>query len=178
MRQLTWLLPILAGRWYEKTSMSHRRLSSILRDLIASPQFCNSNQILHVAGFGETTVSDFFVRFDHISHVHVGCYKGYWGRITSMGKDCFGEIWLNTGYPSDPSIFVPNHLYNTLSTRFRLEDTPVMGMYVLVFGTFQIGRSGKQYIEIADLCSITMSNPPSHWFCRGNSHDAIREGFH
>lgn len=150
------------GRVARQNIVSHRRLSSILRDLIASPEFRDSHRIIHVAGLSETTVCNFFVQFDQVTNAHVGRFMGYWGRLTSVGIENSGEFWLNTGYRGTLSIFVPSHLVDALRSRFRLDDTSVVGAYVLVFGTFQIGRSGKPFIEVADLCSITMSNPPSH----------------
>jgi hypothetical protein len=154
-----------SGTVRRQNIVSHRRLSSILRDLIASPQFCNSNQILHVAGFGEATVSDFFMRFDNISNAHVGRFMGYWGRLTCAKEGDSHALWLNTGKPGDLSILVPFQLADALRSRFGIEDRgdlTAAGMFVLVFGTLHVSWHGKPYIEIADLCSITMCNPPSY----------------
>ena len=153
------------GASVRQNIVSHRRPSSILRDLISLPGFCNSNQIVYVAGCGETTVANFFVPFNRLSYEHRGCFMGYWGRLTCAKDGYPPALWLNTGMPGDLSILVPYHLANALRSRFGIEDRgdlTAAGMYVLVFGTLHISISGKPYIEIADLCSITMCNPPSH----------------
>ena len=149
------------GRVVRQNIVSHRRLSSLLRELITSPQFSSSNQIIHVAGCGETSVSKFFVRFDQVTNAHANRFMGYWGMLTCAKEGYPPALWLNTGMPGDLSILVPCHLANTLRSRFGIEDRgdlTAAGMFVLVFGILHVSMFGKPYIEIADLCSITMCN--------------------
>lgn len=105
------------------------------------------------------------MQFDQVTNAHVGRFMGYWGRLTCAKEGYPPALWLNTGMPGDLSIVVPYHLANALRVRFGIEERgnlTAAGMYVLVFGTLHVSWYGKSYIDIADLCSITMSNPPSH----------------
>jgi hypothetical protein len=68
-------------------AMMNRRLSTILRNLVASRQFRTSRQVLEVAGVGESYVVDFFVSFTSVTEEHEGQYKGFWG------NDCRWAYW-------------------------------------------------------------------------------------
>ena len=71
---------------------TRRRPSSLLNELINSPQFSESRQRLVIDGFGETTVADFFVNLGRYSPDHINQFHGYWGRIESVCMGSTGEL--------------------------------------------------------------------------------------
>lgn len=91
-------------------AVMHRRLSTILRNLIMSEQFRTSLQTIDVVGVGEFTVADFFIRYSAVTQMHEGHHYGYWGMVAdaNFGKD--GVLWLNSGGRGDMSICVPAQL--------------------------------------------------------------------
>jgi hypothetical protein len=109
-----------AGLGGNHTAITHRRPSSILKDLISSPQFGASNQALGIAGLGVTTVADFFVPFEKIGREHVGHFHGYWGAISHVRRGISDELWLNTHSRFDMSICIPRHMVEAFQMRFKM----------------------------------------------------------
>lgn len=135
----------------------HRRLSTILRNLMVSGEFRTSRQIVEISGIGEFTVADFFVQFDAVAHHHENQYRGYWGMVVSARFGQTDALWLNSGGRDDVSICVPEQFVNELYARFRISDEEdLAGMYVLVLGTLRTSQSGKKYVQAEDLGFITL----------------------
>jgi hypothetical protein len=140
---------------------SHRRLSTLLRNILEVPDFVQSPQALYVQGIGQTRVCDFFVNFRQINQTHLGQLMGHWGALSSVGQGNSGELWLNTGYggSGDVSICVPAHLINALYERHAIHSGSAWepeSCFALVVGTVHLSQGGKPYIEVADLCNVAV----------------------
>jgi hypothetical protein len=140
----------------------HRRLSTILTNLVTSDQFRASQQIIEIPGSGEFTVKDFFVQLKDATSTHINEYRGYWGKIVNARPDArFGNnaLWLNSGNHKDMSVCIPEHLINLLCERFRISRSNVSelnGKYLLVIGSLIAAASGKKYVQVADLGYVTI----------------------
>jgi len=135
----------------------HRRLSTILRNLIMSEQFRTSRQIIEIVGVGEFSVADFFVHFSAVAPMHIGQYRGYWGMVADARFGQTGALWLNSGGRDDMSICVAEPLVDELHQRFRIaEEEDLAGAYTLVFGTLRSSQAGKKYVQAEDLGFITV----------------------
>jgi hypothetical protein len=135
----------------------HRRLSTILRNLMMSGQFRTSRQIVEIAGVGEFTVGNFFVPFGTVAAVHDNQYRGYWGMVVSARFGQTGALWLNSGGRDDMSVCVPEQFVNELYERFRITDEEdLAGIYALVLGTLRTSQGGKKYVQVEDLGFITL----------------------
>lgn len=135
----------------------HRRLSTILHNLMMSGQFRTSRQIVEIAGVGEFTVADFFVQFGAVAAVHDKQYRGYWGMVVSARLGQTGAVWLNSGSPDDMSICVSEQFVNELYERFRISDEEELaGTYALVLGTLRTSQAGKKYVQVEDIGFITL----------------------
>ncbi|MEB0137650.1 MULTISPECIES: hypothetical protein [unclassified Undibacterium] len=135
----------------------HRRLSTILRNLVVSEQFRTSQQILEISGVGEFSVADFFVPFASIMSEHDGKYRGYWGMISDARMGQNGSLWLNSGGKGDVSLVIGEALVNQAYERFNLGDEEdIAGAYALVFGTLRMSQNGKKYVEVENLGFFTL----------------------
>lgn len=135
----------------------HRRLSTVLRNLMMSGQFRTSRQIIEIAGVGEFTVADFFVPFGAVAAAHDHQYRGYWGMVVSARFGQTDALWLNSGGREDMSICVPEQFVNELYERFRITDEEELsGTYALVLGTLRTSQGGKKYVQVEDLGLITL----------------------
>lgn len=146
--------------WATRTQ-THRRPSSLLNDLIHSPQFNESRQPLVVQGI-ETTVSDFFVRLDDLSPENINQFHGYWGKIESACRGSTDELWLNSAGQGYPSVCVSRHLVDELLNRHgihRIDLSLFSGAYVLVIGDLRTSLASKLYIEVKDLANIAFYFP-------------------
>lgn len=139
-------------------AVMHRRLSRLLRNLIDTPEFRTSQQILEVAGVGEFSVANFFVPFDAVSQEYEKRYRGYWGRITIARFWENVRLCLNTGDRGSMSIWVPMRFVNELYERFHVSDEKgLSGRYALVLGTLKVSSpTGKKYVEVGDTGYITL----------------------
>lgn len=145
------------GGGHRPDATMHRRLSTILRNLVASEQFRTSRQILEISGVGEFTVADFFVPFASILPSHDGQYRGYWGMVADAGMGKGGALWLNSGGQGDVSLVVGDVLVRQLYRRFGLTDEEdLAGAYALVFGTLKVSQNNKKYVKVDDLGFFTL----------------------
>lgn len=135
----------------------HRRLSTILRNLMMSEQFRTSHQMVEITGVGEFTVANFFVPFGAVAPAHVNQYRGYWGMLVSARFGQTGALWLNSGGRDDMSVCVPEQFVNELYVRFRISDEEELaGIYALVLGNLRTSQDGKKYVRVEDLCFIAL----------------------
>ncbi|SHN16888.1 hypothetical protein SAMN05216593_1111 [Pseudomonas asturiensis] len=144
-----------------QTSVSHRRLSTLLKNLMHSEDFCRSDQLIALPE-GEYRVKDLFVKFDEINVHHLNSFRGYWGLITDAGlsKGESKSLWLNSGATDDVSIVVDASLSVPFLERFPVADTDELsGSYVLVFGELKVSNSArkKRFIATKDISRITLS---------------------
>ena len=140
---------------------SHRRLSTMMRNILEVPDFVQSPKTLYVQGIGQTRVCDFFVNFEQLNQTHLGRLLGHWGALSRVGQGNSGELWLNTGNgeSGDVSICVPARLVDALYERYAIRLGSAWepeSYFVLVAGTVHISQGGKPYIEVADLCNVAV----------------------
>ena len=140
-----------------RTAIMHRRLSTLLKNLMLSDQFRTSDQIIALPA-GQFRVRDFFVPFSEAIKPLVGQYRGFWGMLSDARFGSQGEVWLNSGGQSNVSTVVNATLVSHFANRFKLADTEdLAGAYALVFGTLGLGSRGKLYLACNDLRYITVS---------------------
>lgn len=145
------------GKGNRPNANSHRRLSTLLRNLLRSFEYRNSDQLIELSGHNKIKIKDFFVKFPYIRDKHDDKFHGYWGAITDA-KLMSGNLWLNSGGPSSVSIFIAKEDVKTFLERFKLEDEESLaGTKALALGTKYTSQKGKQYIKCENLNFITVN---------------------
>lgn len=142
-----------------RNAVMHRRLSTLLRNLIYSEDFRNSDQLIAIAE-GEFRVREFFVEFSEITDEYEGRYRGYWGLISdaASSRDEPSSLWLNSGGRDDVSVVIDAASTREFYERFPLDDLEdLAGAYALVFGELRVSRNGKKYLAVGDISKITVS---------------------
>lgn len=140
-----------------RIAVRRRRLSTLLRNLMLSDQFVNSDQLIALPE-GEFRIRDFFVRFTDANAELLGQYRGYWGML-SDARDGQGALWLNSsGGRAGVSIAVDDAILHDFRNRFRVPDNEdLAGAYVLVFGHLHRSQYGKMYVACNDMRFITVN---------------------
>lgn len=142
-----------------RRAVMHRRLSTLLKNLIHAPDFQQSEQLIAMPE-GEFRVKDFFVDFRSIDESLLDEYRGYWGMLSDsrFGRD--NALWLNTGGRDDVSLVVDEASVGEFGERFDVKSTEdLAGSYVLVFGRLKKSSKDKKYISISDIgyCTISLA---------------------
>jgi len=150
------------GHAAQRTQTRHRRLSTLLKNLILSEDFRRSEQLISVES-GLFKVRDFFVPFADAEFDELERMRGYWGLISDAAQsgDQPPSLWLNTGGRQDLSVVVDSSLADDFTQRFpihELED--LAGAYVLVFGCVRVSKNAKKYIAVHDISRITLNKTP------------------
>lgn len=128
----------------------HRRLSSLLRNLIEIPAFQQSNQILEIEGYQEIAVKDFFVPLLDVTSDYRNRFRGYWGMLSDGRKAYDGTLWLNSGGRDSISFCLDEHLVAPLFQRYGLEDEEdLAGAYILVLGSPSVSQRNKVYCDLS-----------------------------
>lgn len=145
----------------QRAAVSHRRLSTLLKNLMHSADFRSSDQLIAVPQ-GEYRVRDLFVKFDEIDDRHINSFRGYWGMITDAGLSKYDpkSLWLNSGARDDVSVVVDASLSEPFLQRFPVKDVDEFsGSYVLVFGEVKVSNTAlkKKFIANRDVSLITLS---------------------
>lgn len=147
------------GTGGRRTAVMHRRLSTLLRNLMHSEDFRLSEQVMALPE-GEFRVRDFFIEFSEITDDHEDEYRGYWGFISdaALSRDTPPNLWLNSGGRDDVSIVVNSGLLAEFSERFFVDELEnLAGSYALVFGRLRISQYGKKYLVLNDIAKISIS---------------------
>lgn len=147
------------GEGLRRNAVMHRRLSTLLRNLIHSPDFRVSEQLIALPE-GEFRVRDFFVEFSEINNSHENEYRGYWGFISdaAMSRDNPPDLWLNSGGRDDVSIVCNSGTIGELQNRFPFEELDdLAGSYALIFGRLRFSQYGKKYLAINEIEKISIS---------------------
>lgn len=142
-----------------RNAVMHRRLSTLLRNLMHSEDFRRSDQLIALPE-GEFRVRDFFVDFSEIGEDLEDEYRGYWGMISDAGlsRENPPSLWLNSGGRDDVSIVVGDALSNAFLERFPFDELDdLAGAYVLIFGHLRFSQNGKKYIALSNIEKITIS---------------------
>ncbi|MEE9337748.1 MAG: hypothetical protein V3U87_06685 [Methylococcaceae bacterium] len=133
----------------------HRQLSTLLRNLINSEQFRNSDQIIEVAGKTQNSVADFFIKFEDIDSDHDGKYHGYWGILSNAMVDN-EDLWLNTGNRGTVSCLVESKDVDAFYERHGIKKEDLAGIYVLILGEKHTSQNDKQYIKLENINLIAL----------------------
>lgn len=129
-------------------AIMHRRLSSLLRTLVAAPNFRYSDQIISIDGQHELPVRDFFVQFGDVTPQYSGQFRGYWGMLSDAAFSN-GALWLNSGGRGDISFCIQEEHVTAIMERYRFEDEESFaGAYVLALGTVRVSQYNKVYCVI------------------------------
>lgn len=140
-----------------RSAVMHRRLSTLLKNLMHSEEFRDSNQLIALPE-GEFRVRDFFVEFSDVDACHVGEYRGFWGMLSDARFGREESLWLNSGGRDNVSTVVANALVDDFFRRFRLDELEdLAGAYILIFGTLGVSGNRKLYLACNNLQYITAS---------------------
>lgn len=144
------------GHGVRSRSSMHRRLSTLLKNLIHSQDFRDSDQIIALPE-GEFRVKNFFVEFSKVSEIHLDEFRGYWGMVSDAGISS-GSLWLNSGGREAVSVVVNGDLSDGFIKRFPCTDTDdFAGAYILVFGVLKVSKNAKRYVVINQLEKISVN---------------------
>tara|TARA_B100000424_G_C22896338_1_gene476729 strand:+ start:252 stop:1070 length:819 start_codon:yes stop_codon:yes gene_type:complete len=140
-----------------RVANSRRRLSTVLKTLINSDGFRQSEATIEVSQEITMKIKDFFVNFNVVGDDYVEKYRGFWGLIYDTGDDPNGGLWLNTGRSDKLSILVVSEKYAEFKERFKLfSSQSPEGMHVLVIGQLLKSSKGKLYIKLEKLERCTL----------------------
>jgi hypothetical protein len=134
-------------------SRAHRRLSSLLRTLINSPVFAQSDQILEI-GVGVVTARNFFMPLLDVTDKYHRRLLGFWGVLTDARfetdrKD--GQLWLNGGGRNNISFCLQAHHVEQITRRYHIREIEdLAGAKVLIYGQLRISQAGKHYCVIEE----------------------------
>lgn len=124
-----------------------RRLSTLLRNLINSEEFRDSEQQIALGENDSTSVANFFVNFVDVGDQHDHQFHGYWGLLTDARLDVHGNLWLNSGGRGNISCLIHAQDVDTFYQRYNIDDVEdFAGTYVLVLGEKNTSQHGKPYV--------------------------------
>jgi hypothetical protein len=127
-----------------------RRLSSLLRTLIAFPAFSDSEQFIVIEGYGEIAARDFFVQIESATSHDSGQLRGFWGAITDAQFAKDQSLWLNSSGRSNMSFCLDSKYVNVITQRHRIDNLEgFAGAYILVIGTPRVSPTGKLHLIIS-----------------------------
>lgn len=134
-------------------SREHRRPSTLLRLLIESPEFGNSDLLIDVHGASEIPVKDFFVPLLSVSDQYLGQYHGFWGLLSGVGFSKNKKtLWFNSGGRDTISFCLSEPHFDEFARRCRVrEEEDIAGAYMLVFGTLKVSPDCKLFCVIENL---------------------------
>lgn len=145
-----------------REAVAHRRLSTILRNLITTESFRNSTQQIRFEDRDVGPVNQFFKNFLNVEPVDQNRYKGYWGFISHARYDEGMALWLNTGSRGELSCVIRREIVPEFLGRFGLSEPEeeLAGAHILLLGTLQVSGWGKPYIALDDISGITVKLAP------------------
>ncbi|MCU0213329.1 hypothetical protein N8A88_22325 [Pseudomonas shahriarae] len=131
----------------DRKSVSRRGLRPLLKNLIFSEAFRESEQFLEVPDVDVYRVKDFFVNFTDMSDEDVGEFRGYWGDIFDTKFGYNGVRWINTGNKENVSVLIERDDLKAFLEYHRVELSELDGMHLLVLGTLKRSSKGKLWIK-------------------------------
>ena len=141
------------GRNYSQPNFHiyHRRLGPLLRTLIESPAFGNSDQIVAIDDHGEYAARDFFLPLQSATYQYSGIFRGYWGVLSDAKLAPDNSLWLNSGGCDNISFCLDSRYVDVIVQRYGIKDLEeIAGAYILVIGTPRVAQNGKLYCLIDD----------------------------
>ncbi|GEK50942.1 hypothetical protein [Vreelandella venusta] len=138
-------------------SPMQRRLRPLLKALISSEQFRQSNVTVELPRHTALPANQFFVNFDSVTESYANLFRGYWGLVFDTGMTSDGSLWLNTGKYDDLSILISPDKYESFKRKFDFQfDRDLEGMHMLVFGKLRQARTGKLIVDVEELDFCTL----------------------
>ena len=127
----------------------HRRLSSLLRDLLESPAFGSSDQVIKIDGVNEIVASQFFVPLLCATTQHSGLLRGFYGLLSDAKLAADQSLWLNSGGRDTISFCLDSKYLECVAQRYHLRDVEdIAGAYILVLGAPRVSQNGKLFLVI------------------------------
>lgn len=126
-------------------SNSSRRLSTILRNLVALPQYRLSQQTISMPEIGERSACDLFKELSDKNAAN-GEYYLFWGKIESYNSNDY-RVFIKGGYTD---ILVVKNVYQVIKDRYKLDSmSDLVGRYVIA-----LGKCSGGYTRIDDVNHI------------------------
>lgn len=133
------------GNGDRPNARAHRRLSSILRNLVQIPEFAGSDILIEPPGRGATSAREFFVQFSDLAREHLNEIHGLWGVADNLRFRENAGLYINSGGKEDLSILVPTEIKNEIYRRHGIVTSQQLkGAHVLVIGSARITISKKK----------------------------------
>lgn len=133
-----------------------QRPSSLLRDLIESPTFRNSDHVFIING-QEFTARNLFVYLEFATLQLSGQFRGYWGVLSDARFDINGTLWFNSVGGNNLNFCLSNNYVDEILQRYHINDLEELaGAYILVFGTPSIAQNGMLYCLISTPESVAL----------------------
>lgn len=129
------------GQEARPNARNHRRLTPLLRTLIAHPEFADSDIAIEPPGAHARPAREFFVPLDQMA-AHRGQLHGIWGVVDNARSR--GDLYLNSGNKHLPSILVPENMKEALYARHGVDRSGQFhGSHVLIIGRPFVTNRGK-----------------------------------
>lgn len=126
-------------------SNSSRRLSTILRNLIALPKYRTIKQAISMPEIGERYACDLFKELKDGETI-LGEYYLFWGEIISYNANAY-RVFIQGGYTD---ILVVKSVYEEIKDRYKLDSmSDLVGRYVIA-----LGKCSGGYTRINDVNRI------------------------
>lgn len=126
----------------------NKSLRQLLQNLCTNKEYLEQDRDIKVVTDSgriilEGSLKDKTIHFDNISQSHSQNSWLFWGTINNIYLRKNGELWLNSGSKSEPSIIVNKALIGDIKKNFKISDlTELNGADVLVIGP--LGFDGNQ----------------------------------
>lgn len=126
-------------------SNSSRRLSSILRNLIALPEYRLIKQTISMPGIGDRYACDLFKELKDENTSKDEHYL-FWGKINSYNANAY-RVFIQGGYTD---ILVVKSVYDEIKNRYKLDSmNDLVGRYVIA-----LGKCSGGYTRVDDVNHI------------------------
>lgn len=138
-----------AGEGPRPNARMHRRLGPLLRMLIDTPAFGESDQVIEIAGRPDVRARDLFVPVLDANARHGNQFHAYWGVIATAQRDANGTLWLNAGGRRALSFCLGQlHIGGFLRRYGIADEQDIVGAHILVLGVPTVSQNGKLYCDL------------------------------
>ena len=129
-------------------AVSRRGLRPLLKNLIYSEAFRDSEQTIEIPDVDTYRVKDLFVNFTDVALDQVDTVRGFWGDIVDTG-DFGGALWVNTGADrkNTVSVVISAKQLTSFLAQHKVTIGELDGMHLLVIGTLERKTTGKFTIK-------------------------------
>jgi len=129
-----------------------RSLRQILSYLVRNPLYGERKSIHIQAESGRTVLEgmlrDYIVDVPDIKKDDYMTIRIFWGEINNYTEKPNGDLWLNYGTKSEPSIFLDKDLKLDVMDKYRMKDlSRFHGSHFIVVGNVFKSKNGKPVIQ-------------------------------